>query len=64
MWCEEVNAVTQSEICAVPDERVVAERDVTTPLRSPRARIGRPTLRKVDWRLSTSTVICTPSNAA
>jgi hypothetical protein len=41
----------------VPDERVVAERDVTTPLRSPRARIGRPTLRKVDWRLSTSTVI-------
>jgi transposase len=50
-WCEEVNAVTHSEICAVPAERVVAEREVMTPLPSLRARIGRPTLRKVD-RLS------------
>lgn len=50
-WCEEVNAVTHSEICAVPAERVVAEREVMGPLPSLRARIGRPTLRKVD-RLS------------
>lgn len=50
-WCEEVNAVTHSEICAVPAERVLAERDVMGPLPSLRARIGRPTLRKVD-RLS------------
>lgn len=50
-WCEEVNAVTHSEICAVPAERVVAEREVMSTLPSLRARIGRPTLRKVD-RLS------------
>jgi transposase len=50
-WCEEVNGVTHSEICAVPAERVVAERQVMAPLPSLRARIGRPTLRKVD-RLS------------
>ena len=50
-WCEEVNTVTHSEICAVPAERVVAEREVMALLPSLRARIGRPTLRKVD-RLS------------
>jgi transposase len=50
-WCEEVNSVTHSEICAVPAERVVAEREVMGSLPSLRARIGRPTLRKVD-RLS------------
>ena len=50
-WCEEVNSVVHSEICAVPAERVMAEREVMAPLPSLRARIGRPTLRKVD-RLS------------
>lgn len=50
-WCEEVNTVMHSEICAVPAERVVAEREVMAPLPSLRARIGRPTMRKVD-RLS------------
>jgi hypothetical protein len=40
-----------SEICAVPAERVIAEREVMAPLPSLRARIGRPTMRKVD-RLS------------
>ena len=50
-WCEEVNTVMHSEICAIPAERVVAEREVMAPLPSLRARIGRPTLRKVD-RLS------------
>jgi len=51
LWCEEVNGVIHSEICAVPAERVVAERAVMGPLPSLRARIGRPTFRKVD-RLS------------
>ena len=50
-WCEEVNGVTHSEICAVPAERLVAEWEVMAPLPSLRARIGRPTVRKVD-RLS------------
>lgn len=50
-WCQEVNEVMHSEICAVPAERVVAEREVMKPLPSLRARIGRPTMRKVD-RLS------------
>jgi transposase len=48
VWCEEVNAAVHSEICAVPAERVVAEREVMGPLPSLRARIGRPTVRKVD----------------
>ena len=50
-WCEEVNTVMHSEICAIPAERVVVEREVMAPLPSLRARIGRPTMRKVD-RLS------------
>lgn len=50
-WCAEVNAAEHSEICAVPAERLLAEREVLSPLPSLRPRIGRVTTRKVD-RLS------------
>jgi transposase len=51
-WCVEVNAAMHSEICAVPDERLVIERDLLRPLPSLRLQIGAPAvLRKVD-RLS------------
>ena len=51
-WCVEVNAAVHSEICAVPDERLVAEREVLAPLPSLRCEIGAPSVtRKVD-RLS------------
>lgn len=47
-WCEEVNAREHTEICAVPAQRVAAERQVMAALPSLRPRIGRPTMRKVD----------------
>jgi transposase len=50
-WCAEVNAQTHSEICALPAERLVAERELFGPLPSLRPRFGRETTRKVD-RLS------------
>jgi len=50
-WCAEVNAVVHSEICAVPAERLVAERELLGVLPSLRARIGKLVVRKVD-RLS------------
>ena len=51
-WCDEVNAVAHSEIAAIPDERLIAERQVLRPLPSLRLQIGAPSvLRKVD-RLS------------
>ncbi len=51
-WCSEVNALVHSEICAVPDERLIVERELLSPLPSLRAQIGAPSvLRKVD-RLS------------
>jgi hypothetical protein len=51
-WCAEVNAVAHSDICAVPSERLDAERDLLVPLPSLRPAIGRPGVtRKVD-RLS------------
>lgn len=51
-WCIEVNAAVHSEICSIPDERLVIERDVLRPLPSLRLQIGAPSvLRKVD-RLS------------
>jgi len=50
-WCVEVNAVVHSEICAVPAERLVIERELLAPLPSLRASIGRLVTRKVD-RLS------------
>src|SRR5882724_10793223 len=50
-WCAEVNGAAHSEICAVPAERLVIERELLAPLPSLRAAIGRQVLRKVD-RLS------------
>jgi hypothetical protein len=51
-WCAEVNAAMHSEICAIPDERLIVEREVLQPLPSLRLQIGAPSvLRKVD-RLS------------
>jgi len=51
-WCAEVNATEHSDIAAVPDERLVTEREVLRPLPSLRLDIGpAPVLRKVD-RLS------------
>jgi transposase len=50
-WCEEVNGVPHSEICQVPAERLVIERELLAPLPSLRASIGRLVMRKVD-RLS------------
>jgi hypothetical protein len=50
-WCAEVNGAVHSEICAVPVERLVTERELLAPLPSLRAAIGRLVMRKVD-RLS------------
>jgi transposase len=50
-WCAEVNGAAHSEICAVPAERLVIERELLAPLPSLRASIGRLVTRKVD-RLS------------
>jgi transposase len=50
-WCAEVNGAVHSEICAVPAERLVIERELLAPLPSLRASIGRQVLRTVD-RLS------------
>ncbi len=50
-WCAEVNGVMHSEICAVPAERLVIERELLAPLPSLRASTGRHVMRKVD-RLS------------
>ena len=48
-WCAEVNAAVHSEICAVPDERLVIERQVLRPLPSLRLDIGAGSVRrKVD----------------
>jgi hypothetical protein len=50
-WCAEVNAAVHSEICAVPAERLVTERELLGPLPSLRAATGKLVIRKVD-RLS------------
>src|SRR5262249_60877456 len=50
-WCAEVNGAVHSEICAVPAEQLVIERELLAPLPSLRASIGRQVPRKVD-RLS------------
>jgi len=50
-WCTEVNAAVHSEICAVPAERLVIERELLAALPSLRVSVGRLVLRKVD-RLS------------
>src|SRR5215813_9151112 len=50
-WCAEVNGAVHSEICAVPAEQLVIERELLGPLPSLRPSIGRLVMRKVD-RLS------------
>ena len=50
-WCAEVKGVTHSEICAVPAERLVTERELLGPLPPLRAATGKLVTRKVD-RLS------------
>jgi transposase len=51
-WCAEVNATVHSEIQAVPDERLIVERELLQHLPSLQLQIGAPAvLRKVD-RLS------------
>ncbi len=51
-WCAEVNTVAHSQICAVPADRLEAERDLLTALPSLRPVIGKAAAtRKVD-RLS------------
>jgi hypothetical protein len=51
-WCVEVNAAVHSEICAIPDERLLIERELLRPLPSLRLHVGAPSvIRKVD-RLS------------
>ncbi len=50
-WCDEVNAVVHSEICAIPAERLINELEVMGTLPSLRATIGKLVVRKVD-RLS------------
>ncbi|HEX8511068.1 MAG TPA: IS21 family transposase, partial [Propionibacteriaceae bacterium] len=51
-WCAEVNAVTHSEICAVPGDRLATEQPLLGVLPSLRLELGaRPVTRKVD-RLS------------
>ena len=41
-WCAEVNGVPHSEICAVPAERLAAERPVMSLLPSLRPQVGKP----------------------
>ena len=50
-WCAEVNGAVHSEICAVPAEQLMIERELLAPLPSLRPSIGRLVMRKVD-RLS------------
>jgi transposase len=45
-WCTEVNGAVHSEICAVPAEQLVIERELLGPLPSLRASIGRQVTRK------------------
>jgi transposase len=48
-WCAEVNTATHSETCAVPDDRLAAERDLLGALPSLRPEMGgKPASRKVD----------------
>jgi transposase len=51
-WCAEVNATVHSEICAVPADRLIQERELLAVLPSLRLNVGpEPVTRKVD-RLS------------
>jgi transposase len=48
IWCEEVNGVVHSEICALPAERLGTERPLFSALPSLRPRIGKTVTRTVD----------------
>jgi len=50
-WCAEVNGAVHSEICAVPAERMLTERELLAPLPSLRASIGK-TVTRTAGRLS------------
>jgi transposase len=52
VWCDEVNGREHTEICAIPVEQLLVERDVLRELPSLRPRIGHVEYRKVD-KLST-----------
>jgi len=47
-WCAEVNSAIHSEICAIPAERLVIERELMAGLPSLRPSTGRAVTRKVD----------------
>ncbi|HET6910604.1 MAG TPA: IS21 family transposase [Mycobacteriales bacterium] len=47
-WCDEVNGVEHSQICAVPVERLASERELLSALPSLRPRLDRACFRKVD----------------
>jgi hypothetical protein len=48
-WCDEVNATTHAEICAVPADRLAVEQPLLRSLPSLRVELGvKPTTRKVD----------------
>jgi transposase len=51
-WCAEVNGVAHSEICAVPAERLEAERGLLTALPSLRPAIGKAAVTRKAGRLS------------
>jgi transposase len=51
-WCVEVNARQHSEICAIPNDRLIEEQTLLRALPMLRPRIGRCEIRKVD-KLST-----------
>jgi hypothetical protein len=57
VWCVEVNGVIHSEICAVPAEQLVIERELLAPLPSLRPSIGRVVTRKVDRGIVKLTLI-------
>jgi transposase/phage tail protein X len=47
-WCAEVNAAVHSEVCAIPAERLMIERELMSELPSLRPSIGRSVIRKAD----------------
>jgi hypothetical protein len=47
-WCAEANAAAHSQICAIPAERLVIERELLSELPSLRPSIGKMATRKVD----------------
>jgi hypothetical protein len=59
-WWTEVNGVAHSEICAVPAERLMTERELLGPLPSLHAGIGRQVTRKA-VRLSCASGLARPA---